>query len=386
MTMKEAIETSIQSLQVYASEYKHWSIAYSGGKDSSATAAFVLWAIDNKLVTAPETLTVMYADTRQELPALSAIARRFMNDINARGFHAQVVLPDMDNRFYVYMLGRGVTPPSNTFRWCTERIKIKPMLHALEALATNGNRFLQITGVRQGESAARDQRIAISCNSKSGECGQGWFQAMSSDAISDTLAPIVHWRQCFVWDWLYWGHKDSYVQKVLGFDARGHGFEYLGDIAAVYGDDDARTGCIGCPLASHDVSLDNNIRVFPELRPLLEIRPLLAELKMGKHRLRKASPELLKSGAYAKKGQRLGPLTMVAREYALHRVLDIQGRAGVSLINAEEEARIRELWTLNTWPQGWEGGTENPNHILGNADFPKIKAINGQLIVEQTIL
>ena len=31
------------------------------------------------------------------------------------------------------------------------------------------------------------------------------------------------------------------------------------------------------------------------------------------------------------------------------------GRPEIDLINADEEARIRELITLETWPQGWDG-------------------------------
>ena len=31
------------------------------------------------------------------------------------------------------------------------------------------------------------------------------------------------------------------------------------------------------------------------------------------------------------------------------------GRPEIDLINPEEEARIRELIALETWPQGWDG-------------------------------
>jgi DNA sulfur modification protein DndC len=31
------------------------------------------------------------------------------------------------------------------------------------------------------------------------------------------------------------------------------------------------------------------------------------------------------------------------------------GRPGIDLINAEEEARIRELIAAGTWPNGWDG-------------------------------
>ena len=52
-------------------------------------------------------------------------------------------------------------------------------------------------------------------------------------------------------------------------------------------------------------------------------------------------------------GQRMGPLTMEARAYGLERVLDIQERADVDLIDDDEECRIREMWSLDMWPRKW---------------------------------
>ena len=37
LTMERSIELTIESLQSYGSLYKHWAVAYSGGKDSTAT-------------------------------------------------------------------------------------------------------------------------------------------------------------------------------------------------------------------------------------------------------------------------------------------------------------------------------------------------------------
>ena len=157
----------------------------------------------------------------------------------------------------------------------------------------------------------------------------------------------------------------------------------LADVATVYGDEEARTGCIGCNLASKDTALDNLCATaqWAHLRPLQEIKPLFAELTKPQSRLRKPTPDLKKDGTFAKNGQRMGPLTMEARAYGLERILDIQRRAGVDLIDAEEEARIRELWTLNTWPNGWMG--DEPQ-----ADVPldKITVLDGELIVQPLML
>ena len=115
MSFNDALELSLASLHTYGERYRHWAIAYSGGKDSSATAAFVAWAIKSGKVPAPESLIVLYADTRQELPPLQATAAKFMDALRDDGFDARMVLPALDDRFYVYMLGRGVTPPKQRF-------------------------------------------------------------------------------------------------------------------------------------------------------------------------------------------------------------------------------------------------------------------------------
>lgn len=338
-----SIELSLSSLREYGQHYRHWAIAYSGGKDSSATVAFTAWAIRAGLVPRPESLSVLYADTRMELPPLQQTAIQLLDTLSGDGFDTQVVLPELDRRFFVYMLGRGVPPPKNRFRWCTPMLKIEPMMAALQDLRDQTReKFLMLTGVRLGESAARDQRIALSCSKDSGECGQGWFQVATDEAVADTLAPLLHWRLCHVYDWLY-------------FDQDRHGYSEVGNIAVVYGEGEVRTGCVACNLASRDVALERLIRHpdWSHLAPLLELKVLYAELKKPKWRKRKAGPERRKDGRYGKNVQRMGPLTMEARAYGLERVLDIQKRAQVDLINTEEEARIREMWALDVWPQKW---------------------------------
>lgn len=370
LTLDDAINLSVASLNEYGRRYRHWAIAYSGGKDSSATVAFVAWAIRTGLIAPPESLTVLYADTRMELPPLQQGAMSLLRTLAQQGFTTQVVLPKMDDRFYVYMFGRGVPPPSNTFRWCTPQLKIEPMHAALHNLRRErGEKLLMLTGVRIGESAARDQRIALSCSKDSGECGQGWFQVATPESVADTLAPLLHWRLCHVYDWLY-------------FENDRHGYDSTG-IAAIYGEDDVRTGCVGCNLASRDNALERLLRQpeWSHLAPLLELRPLYAELKLAKNRKRKAEPELRKDGKFATNAQRLGPLTMEARRYGLDRVMDIQRRARVDLINDAEHSRILELIAANTWPNKWHGDEINGAELIDAVVVTKL----GDLVIQPTI-
>lgn len=368
LQMTDSIEMTIQSLLAYGATHEHWGIAWSGGKDSSATLTLITWLLDTGRVPRPKSLTVFYADTRQELPPLAIAARQIMDELEERGIRVEVVTAPMDKRFMVYILGRGVPPPNNnTLRWCTRQIKIDPMQHALEArLDQLEGQILMITGVRQGESAIRDQRIEMSCSKDGAECGQGWYQKVLPEAKGlrgrlATLAPLLHWRVCHVWEWLrHWAPTVEFGDWSTAAIAEAYGGDEAEEI-------NARTGCTGCPLVDTDMALDN-ILLNPQwahLAPLKRIKLLWRELRPPQHRLRKAGLEILKSGKVASNPQRMGPLTFEARLMGLGEILSIQsdvnaaaratGRPEIDLINAEEEARIRELIDLKTWPDGWDG-------------------------------
>ena len=364
LSLDRSIELSAESLRHYGSLYPHWAIAFSGGKDSSATVTLVADLLDKGLVPRPESITVLYADTRQELPPLHNAAMALLSKLQEKGFDTRVVLPKLDHRYFVYMLGRGVPPPSNTFRWCTPKLKVMSMERELETLRQDrGEKFLMLTGVRIGESAARDQRIALSCTKDGGECGQGWFQQTTSNAVADVLAPLLHWRVCHVWDWLVQadvelGYPTFDIAEVYGHDPQ----DDLGETESI----NARTGCIGCPLVQEDAALERVLAnpKWTYLAPLRQLRPLYWEVKKPQHRLRKHG-EVKKDGSLAKKQGRLGPLTLETREWMLGEVLRIEaevnagatqaGQPEISLINAEELARIKELVAAETWPEKWHG-------------------------------
>jgi DNA sulfur modification protein DndC len=369
MVGAEAVELTLQSLRAYWDRHDHVSVAWSGGKDSTAALTVLIHLIDAGLLPQPQRLWVFYADTRQELPPIQVAADAMIVKLRQRNWiTVEVVRAPVDKRFLVYILGRGVPPPNNnTLRWCTRQIKVDPMAAALEmALERIPGSVLMITGVRQGESAIRDGRISMSCSRDGAECGQGWYQQVLPQAKGirgrmATLAPLLHWRVCQVWDWL----------KICAPQAAFGGWD-TAILADAYGGDDAteieaRTGCIACPLASEDVALKTIVAMphWAYLSPLLRLRPLYRSLRLMENRLRKAEPEVLKDGSLSKSGQRAGPIKLEARLSALETVLEIQrevnaaadlrGRPRLDILNGEEEARIRQLIAQNTWPQRWDG-------------------------------
>ena len=365
-TSKEAIELSAQSLAEYGQHYDHWQISFSGGKDSTTLVTLVLDLLDRGKIPKPKSLTVNYADTRLELPPLQASAMQVLREVERRGWTSQVVMAELDKRFMVYLLGRGVPPPNNnTMRWCTQKIKLDPMKAAMQKLyEKHGEKLLSLNGVRVGESAARDNRIAISCGKNGSECGQGWYQRDLPNAICDKLSPILHWRVCHVWDWLM---LDA---PALGFDTALLADAYGGDEAQEI---NARTGCIGCPLASRDLALEHlvNLPQWQHLTPLLEIRHLWKEARYFRNRLQKDG-ERKADGSYSAAPNRKGPLRLEYREQLLSQLLDIQRRCNekaapgyeIDLINQEEESRIRELIAARTFPNRWTGNEPTGDQII----------------------
>jgi len=363
-SLADAIAATAESLRAHGADYDHWAVAYSGGKDSTALVTVVCHLVASGQVPRPKSLSSLYCDTRMELPPLRISADAILHGVRKQGHEGRVVLPPMDDRFMVYVLGRGVPPPSNTFRWCTGQLKVEPMVEELRGLRDRaGGKLLMLTGVRLGESAARDARISLSCSRDGAECGQGWFQESTPEAVADTLAPLLHWRVCHVWEWLT-RHAPSY------------GFPTAGVIADVYGGQNdmesllvsgARTGCVGCNLASRDTALDRvlALKQWAYLGPLKGLRPLYAELKKPHRRLKKNGDEKRKDGSPAANQGRLGPLTFEARRWGLSRVEAIQdeinaearrlGRPEYHLVDDAERARILELIEARTWPQRWTG-------------------------------
>lgn len=375
LQMTESIELTVQSLMSYGPRHKHWVVAWSGGKDSTTLLTLVVWLIETARIPRPQTLSVFYADTRQELLPLALAAADIRVELRERGIDVRTVMAPLDKRFLVYILGRGVPPPNNnTLRWCTRQIKVDPMAAEIERLRGGaggaGEKVLVLTGVRQGESAIRDGRIAMSCSKDGAECGQGWYQETLPEQLCDTLAPLLHWRVCHVWEWLkHWAPTAEFGDWSTQLIADAYGGEEAEE-------KNARTGCNGCPLTDKDTALDSLLKMpaWEYLAPLKKLRPLYRELREPAVRLRKPGRERLKDGSYASNPQRMGPIVLEARRDALARVLDVQGsineaaarlgRPAIDLLNPEEIARINELIDAGTWPERWDGDEPHGDELL----------------------
>src|SRR3546814_13439194 len=78
-TVGEAMEPTVQSLQAYGPSHRHWAVAWSCGKDATATLTRLVAMIRGGNVPPPEPLTQFRADTWLEVPRVWAVGPASMN-------------------------------------------------------------------------------------------------------------------------------------------------------------------------------------------------------------------------------------------------------------------------------------------------------------------
>jgi DNA sulfur modification protein DndC len=310
--------------KIYAENSSRWVVTFSGGKDSTLTLALTLDFLRSK--EKRPRVDVVYADTMMEIPAMRRTAasmltfvRRFARE-NRLPVRVHEVVPDVERRYWVCVIGRGYPPPKPKFRWCTKRLKIEPA----EGYVDNGEPTAVLTGVRFGESAQRTGRLLASC-ATGGECGQDfWFQKRPGSETVTYFAPIVQWETCKVWDFL------TFVAPSAGWPT--------GEVVGLYGDSKLRFGCWTCTLVRRDKTMEALAERDPgsPIGKLNEFRNrMLEESKLWKNRW-----------ARMKKGRRRkGPLSLAFRIALLRQLKELENETGMELIDSESELAIRRLWS-----------------------------------------
>jgi len=376
LSLGEAIDLTIASLQAYGSERSTWVVGYSGGKDSTATVTLIDHLIKSGKLQRPENLIVAYSDTLMELPPLEASAHQLLSYLQGEGWQVRRTVPEIGQnpqkkteRFFLNMLGRGYPPPNGRFRWCTDRMKARKVDAIYKSITDEyGTDFLGIDGIRKGESAARDQIIVASCSKEDGECGQGWFhKSRTGDGYK--LSPLLHWRICNVWDWLVEANYEHRYPIDGVFETYGMG-DFDPDVDEPLA---TRTGCIGCPLVTTgneskpkpDKALETvlNNDKWSHLAPYRKLSDIYWRLRWDRN-----------CRHINLKGHK-GCLTIPARQWALDEIMKLQSESarlalekGVKpyvLIPDEEVNLIRQMHRDRVFP---DPGRYDPEEL--NASSP----------------
>jgi DNA sulfur modification protein DndC len=323
---------------------KPWIIGFSGGKDSTLLAHLVVETLLS--IPSDERRRPVYLisnNTLVESPVFQSYAEGMLtqisDNIKALRIPLEVVRthPVPDESFWVNLLGKGYPAPNRTFRWCTDRMKIRPTSRFIRELVSKTGEAILLLGTRRDESAARATNIA-----KHELKGEGRFSPHADHKGVWVFAPIKDFTTEEVWLTLLnarpaWGgtyhHVITLYKNALGGECP---FVVSNDDAPSCGTNSARFGCWTCTVVEKDSSIESLIAAgHQDLLPLADYR----------NRLKSVSDNPEFRSKTRRNGQPgLGPLTFEARRMLLDELLALQEQTGMALVSALEVRLIREQW------------------------------------------
>ena len=270
-------EICAEIAKIYLSDSRPWLIGYSGGKDSTAILSLIYSAL---LSIEPEKrhkhIYVVSSDTLVETPVVVDLIGRVLKTVNTQAkadsipMSAHPVFPKMNQTFWANLLGRGYPAPQQSFRWCTERMKIDPVSEFIKDKVAQHGEVIVALGSRSQESASRAQVIAN--HSIEGSP----LSRHSSLPNAYTYMPIKDWSADDVWEYLvsapcpYGGDNWELFDLYKGSNQ--------GECPLVIDTNtpscgNSRFGCWTCTVVTEDKALHGLIESGDEwMRPLLDFR------------------------------------------------------------------------------------------------------------------
>ncbi|MCY3627401.1 MAG: DNA phosphorothioation system sulfurtransferase DndC [Gammaproteobacteria bacterium] len=354
-----AIRCFDASVNVIRKEYlrKHndpWVVAYSGGKDSTLLLQMT-WEVLASLPSSARhrRVYVVSNDTLVESPLVIRHMRKSLKKIAAAAtssdlpIETRITTPDVDQTFWVNVIGRGYIPPTRNFRWCTDRMKITPTNRLLERLTRSHKRAVLLVGTRKSESVNRRRNME-----KHGASGTTMSRHSTIPACR-MFAPIAEFHDEDVWITLIqrkppWGgtHRDLVT---LYRNAGG------GECPLVLTKEDApscgttspRFGCWTCTVVRKDRSLrgliDSGYDDTDVFEALYDFREWLVELReddSNRQRVRRNGISKVRADGTPV----MGPFTLDVRKRILERLMELQQYVRDCLITEPELEFIYDIW------------------------------------------
>ena len=150
----------------YLGDTRPWIVAFSGGKDSTMVAQLVYYMLANLPPRdRHKQVYVLASDTRVETPVISGRIRGELDSLAAAAERDElpistlIVYPKLNDTFWVNLIGRGYPSPTPLFRWCTDRLKIRPVSEFIRNVVSRSGSVVVALGARKQESATRAQAM-----------------------------------------------------------------------------------------------------------------------------------------------------------------------------------------------------------------------------------
>lgn len=275
------IYTEIQN--VYLGDNRPWILGFSGGKDSTCMIQ-AIWSALEKLPKSKLTkkIYVISSDTLVESPKIVETVTgtlEKMEHASKKSFlsiETNLVRPVLNDTFWVCMIGKGYPAPSNTFRWCTDRLKIKSANQFITDKVSEHGEVVMVLGSRKAESSTRAQVM----NSREIQGSLLSHHNMLSQAF--VYSPLRDFTTEDVWNYLLqntpnpWGGNNRDLLAMYR-DANAAECPLVIDTSTA-SCGNSRFGCWVCTVVEHDKSMESMIDSGEDwMEPLLELRQMLKD-------------------------------------------------------------------------------------------------------------
>jgi DNA sulfur modification protein DndC len=284
ITSTNPIEDAIQNTQdLYLSDSIPWVIGYSGGKDSTATLQLV-WSAIHRLPKEQRTkkIHVISTDTLVENPIVAIWVTNSLKAMTEAALAQEMpivphrLVPAVEDRFWVNLIGKGYPAPRPMFRWCTSRLKINASNKFITELANRSGEAILVLGTRRAESAARD-RVMNRYENSTRE-----LLSRNSDAGLDRVwvyTPVSNWSTEDVWEYLIengnpWNYDNMELFHIYRGATQDSECPLVVD-KSTPSCGDSRFGCFVCTMVTEDKSMQAMIQNDDEklwMKPLLDFR------------------------------------------------------------------------------------------------------------------
>lgn len=359
--------------QLYLADTVPWVVGYSGGKDSTAVLQLAWSAIHSlPIEKRHKPVHVITTDTLVENPIVAQWVGSSLESMRDAASQQRLPIcprllrPPLGNRFWVNLIGKGYPAPRPRFRWCTERLKIKPTNTFIRDVVSEHGEVVLLLGVRTAESSARARSIS----------------RRKEHSVRDGLTVHVHLSNCLVYTPIEdWTNDDVWVFLMRCANPWGQSNKQLLSLYRGATEDNecplvvdtstpscgrSRFGCWVCTLVDEDKSMKAMIQNDQErewMLPLLRLRNDLdfrSDAARARDRERRDFRRMSGNlSHYRDENGEIqlvpGPYTQRAREHWLRQVLRAQrqirgnpsvpeGLRDIELIPLQELQEVRRIW------------------------------------------
>lgn len=340
--------------------HRPWIIGFSGGKDSTVLLTLV-WIALRRIredVEVPFQLKrpvhVVCNDTMVENPLITAYVESVLAKIETAARNQDLPIfvkkttPKLDESFFLNVIGKGYPVPNNTFRWCTDKLKMRPTSSFLHEQIDEKGEAVVLLGTRYEESKSRERSM------KKHERKGRRLSSHPTDANTYVFAPIKELMLEEVWYIINtvespWGYDNNILFQIYS-DASADDYE----CPTVVTNKDhkscgqSRFGCWTCTVVNEDKSMKALVNNGQEwMAPLMDYRNgLVAERNLHEHRMSKGRRG---DDRVMDDGRNTGPYHPWYRAKKLRQLLEIQfevqkNHPEVTLITNQELIAIQVTW------------------------------------------